>query len=43
MAGAEVNHSPISSDEVKNEWRCISSSHTCLQGVDKVKSLLFFF
>ena len=24
MAGAEVNHSPISNDEVKNEWRAVS-------------------
>jgi hypothetical protein len=43
VAGAKVNHSPTSRDEVKNEWRCISSSHTCLHGVDKVKSLLLFF
>ena len=33
--GCEVNHSPPSSVEVKNEWRCTAASPVCLHGVDR--------
>jgi len=31
----ETDHSPQVHDEVKNEWRCISTSYTYLQGMNK--------
>ena len=33
--GREFNHSSISSDDLKNEWTCTSTSPTCLHVVDK--------
>jgi hypothetical protein len=33
--GREVNHSPPSSAEVKNEWSYTSTLPTCLHGVDR--------
>ena len=35
--GLQVNHSPPSSDEIKNEWSHTSAVHTRLRGVDKEK------
>jgi hypothetical protein len=34
-AGREVDHSPPSSAEVRNEWSCTSASSRCLDGVDR--------
>ena len=33
--GREVNHSPPSSDEVKNEWSYVSTPPIRLHGVDR--------
>ena len=40
VAGHEVNHSPQSSDEVKNEWKYTATPPVCLHSVDKEN---FFF
>jgi hypothetical protein len=39
--GREVNHSPLSSAEVKNEWSCTSTPPICLPGVD-MENFAFF-
>ena len=39
LSGSEVNQSPTSISEVKNEWRYTSTPPLCLWGVDK-KTLL---
>ena len=36
--GCDVDHSPPSNAEVKNEWSYTSAHHICLHGVDR-KSL----
>jgi hypothetical protein len=42
--GGKVNHSPLSSAEVKNEWSNTSTSPACLHGVEsKSFTLTFFF
>jgi len=33
--GREVNHTPPSTVEVKNEWSCTSTPPICLHGVDR--------
>jgi len=33
--GCEVDHSPPSSAEVKNEWSCTSNPPICLHGMEK--------
>ena len=35
MAGGDVEHSPLSSAEVKNEWSYTSAPPICLNGSDK--------
>jgi hypothetical protein len=39
--GRDVDHSPPSNAEVKNEWSSTSTAPTCLHGVDRDK-LTFF-
>ena len=36
-SGREVNHSPPSSADVKNEWSCTSAPPVCLRGMDRSK------
>jgi hypothetical protein len=38
----EVDHSPPSSAEVKNEWSCISTPFICLHGMDRDNFTSFF-
>ena len=40
--GREFNHSPPSSDDVKNKWRCTSTALICLNVVDREKFSLHF-
>jgi hypothetical protein len=40
-SGRDVNHSPQSSAEIKNEWRYTSSPLICLHGVDRENIALF--
>ena len=38
--GREADHSPQSSDEAKNMWRCTSSQPLCLHDVEREATLL---
>jgi hypothetical protein len=40
--GLDVDHSPPSSAEVKNDWRCTSAPHVCLHDVDGDSFTLYF-
>ena len=40
--GRQVNHSPPSSDDIKNKWSCTSTTLICLNGVDREKSTFAF-
>jgi hypothetical protein len=41
--GGEVNHSPLSSAEVKNEWSNTSTSPACLHGVESESFIVTVF
>ena len=42
--GREINHSPASSIEFKNEWSCTSTAvPICLHGVDRHNFTFLFF
>jgi hypothetical protein len=41
--GCEVDHSPLSTAGVKNEWRYSPASPVCLNGVDRGNSSFFTF
>lgn len=34
--GREIDHSPLSSVEIKNEWRVTSTPAVCLHDVDRI-------
>jgi hypothetical protein len=40
--GCEADHSPASSTEVKNEWRCTSTPPICLHGTYREFIYTFF-
>lgn len=40
--GRQVNHSPPSSDDIKNKWSCTTTTLLCLNGVDREKSTFAF-
>jgi hypothetical protein len=39
----EVNHSPLSSVEVKNDWRYTSAPLYCLHGLEREKCTFFVY
>jgi hypothetical protein len=41
--GSEINHSPPSSGELKNRWRCTSIPLICLHGVDGETFIFTFY